>query len=151
MEFIRPRNLSMGLDMAPLIDIVFQLLIFFMLSSSFLNPALKLNLPKAIAQDETPREKIIVSVDKKGSLFVNTAPVPMDRLQSELSAKLAKEETKAVFLRGDADMPYKLFVQVMDISRQAGAQQINIVHEGMAGREEKRASGKVTAADGDSL
>ena len=112
----------MGLDMAPLIDIVFQLLIFFMLSSSFLNPALKLNLPKAIAQDETPREKIIVSVDKKGSLFVNTAPVPMDRLQSELSAKLAKEETKAVFLRGDADMPYKLFVQVMYISRQAGAQ-----------------------------
>lgn len=146
MEFLRPRKLSMGLDMAPLIDIVFQLLIFFMLSSSFLNPALKLNLPQAVSYDKTPREKIMISVDKRGSVFVNTASVTMERLQNELSVKLAKEEQKAVFLRGDADMPYKIFVQVMDVARQAGAQQINIVHTAINGRAERSDAGASGAA-----
>ena len=60
MEFIRPKRISLGLDMAPLIDIVFLLLIFFMLSSSFLNPALKLDLPQAVKHDTNEPQQVVV-------------------------------------------------------------------------------------------
>jgi biopolymer transport protein ExbD len=128
-EFIRPRKPSLGLDMTPMIDIVFQLLIFFMLSSSFLNPSLKLTLPKAVQQDKREPEKIVLSMDKTGGTFINTQKVEKNQLKSQLETRFAGDSKKAVHLRGDAEMPYKLFVEVMDIARQAGAQQINIVHE----------------------
>lgn len=129
MEFIRPRKPSLGLDMTPMIDIVFQLLIFFMLSSSFLNPSLKLTLPKAVQQDTREPEKIVVSVDKTGNTFINTQKVAKDELKGQLENRFSGDAKKTVHLRGDAEMPYKLFVEVMDIARQAGAKQINIVHE----------------------
>jgi len=129
MEFIRPKKTSLGLDLAPLIDIVFQLLIFFMLSSSFLNPALKLDLPKAVPQDPSEPQRIVVSVDRGGNIFVNSSKTSMGGLKSHLEQRLASDSKKSVHLAGDEKMPYGLFVQVMDLARQAGARQINIVHE----------------------
>lgn len=129
MEFVRPRKPGLGLDMTPMIDIVFQLLIFFMLSSSFLTPSMKLTLPKAVQADKQEAQQIIVSMDKAGSIYLNTRKIDKESLKTQLADSLSKDSKKSVHLRGDADMPYKLFVEVMDLARQAGAQQINIVHE----------------------
>lgn len=130
MEFIRPKRASLSLDMAPLIDVVFQLLIFFMLGSSFLTPMLRLTLPKASVQDARQTERLVVSVDKSGQVFLNTQPVPFEDLQGELEQRLSADPARAVHLRGDEEMPYKLFVEVMDAARRAGARQINILHQG---------------------
>lgn len=130
MEFLRPKRPGLSLDMTPMIDIVFQLLIFFMLASSFLSPSLKMTLPKASAQQNKPEpENLIISVDRKGDVFLNTIPVPMAELKTKIERNLAENNLKSVHLRGDSEMPYKLFVQVMDLARQAGAVQINIVHD----------------------
>ena len=130
MEFIRPKKLSLSFDMAPLIDIVFQLLIFFMLSSSFLNPAIKLDLPKSAKHDERQPEQIMVNIDKSGTIFLNAQKTSLEALKRQLQDELRKDSSKkAVHIRGDKDMPYKFFVEVMDISRQSGAQQINIIHQ----------------------
>lgn len=130
MEFVRPKRTSLSLDMAPLIDVVFQLLIFFMLSSSFLTPMLRLTLPKASTRDEQQAQRLVVSVDKTGQVFVNTQPVSLEMLQDELKRRLGSDPSRTVHLRGDEEMSYKLFVRVMDIARQAGARQINILHQG---------------------
>ena len=129
MEFIRPKRISLGLDMAPLIDIVFLLLIFFMLSSSFLNPALKLDLPQAVKHDVNEPQQVVVSIDRAGKIFINTIETSMNQFKTRLETKLAGDSKKSIHLRGDKDMPYRFFVQVMDLARQAGARQINIVHE----------------------
>lgn len=129
MELIRPKKLSLGLDMAPLIDVVFQLLIFFMLTSSFSNPALKLNLPKAVIQDRKETEQIVVSMDKSGNIFVNATKTELNEFKTQLERKLASDPKKSIHFRGDEEAPYKIFVEVMDLARQAGARQINIVHE----------------------
>lgn len=129
MEFIRPKRVSLSLDMAPLIDVVFQLLIFFMLTSSFSHPALRLDLPKAVSRDERQPERLVVTIGPGGETFVNSLPVPMSSLRSHLREKLAGDSQKAIHLQGDREMPYRLFVQVMDQARQAGARQIHIVHE----------------------
>jgi biopolymer transport protein ExbD len=131
MDLIRAKRASLSLDMAPLIDVVFQLLIFFMLSSSFAVPALRLTLPRATIKDSPQPERLVISVDHAGQIFVNSAPVVLDNLVAVLSAHLYEGgAAQAVHIRGDADMPYGRFVQVMDAARQAGARQINILHQG---------------------
>ena len=115
--------------MTPMIDIVFQLLIFFMLSSSFLTPAMKLNLPKAVTGNTTDPQKLVLSVDKDGKVFLNTEPIALEQIESVLQKRFESDSRKAIHLRGDKDMPYRYFVEVMDKAREAGARQINIVHE----------------------
>lgn len=130
MEFIRPKKPTLSLDMAPLIDVVFQLLIFFMLSSSFIAPAMRLNLPKAATRDDRDVEKIVLSIDRSGGYFLNEAKVFSEDLRRGIAAKLSYAKKKSIDLRGDGDVPYRFFVKAMDEARQAGASQINIVHEG---------------------
>jgi biopolymer transport protein ExbD len=129
MDFIRPKRSSMRMDLAPLIDVVFQLLIFFMLTSSFMNPALRLQLPRAATHERIEPDQLVVSIDESGAIYVNFERVSMDNLGAVLQQKLAASDKKQVNFRGDANLPYKIFVKVMDIAKQAGAKQFNLVHE----------------------
>jgi len=128
--FIRPKRASAGLDMAPLIDVVFLLLIFFMLTSSFLQPSIPLTLPKAAASDNPPPAPVFVSVDTSGAVYINQDAVPRGNFSAALGSLLAGREDRTVNFRGDRAMPYETFVGLMDEARQAGATQFNIVHEG---------------------
>ena len=127
--FIRPKRVSARLDMAPLIDVVFLLLIFFMLTSTFLQPSIPLALPQAAAADEPPPAPVFVSVDQSGVVYVNQEPVERDAFAAQLGAVLAGRDDKTVNFRGDRTMPYEVFVALMAEARQAGAVQFNIVHE----------------------
>jgi biopolymer transport protein ExbD len=127
--FIRPKRVSARLDMAPLIDVVFLLLIFFMLTSSFLQPSIPLALPQAAAADEPPPAPVFVSVDESGLVYVNQEPVARAEFIAKLGAVLAGRDDQTVNFRGDRTMPYEVFVALMAEARQAGAVQFNIVHE----------------------
>ena len=127
--FIRPKRVSAGLDMAPLIDVVFLLLIFFMLTSSFLQPSIPLALPKAAAAEDPPRAPVFVSVDAGGAVYLNQDAVARENFGPALGALLAGREDRTVNFRGDRAMPYEIFVGLMDEARQVGATQFNIVHE----------------------
>ncbi len=127
--FIRPKRVSARLDMAPLIDVVFLLLIFFMLTSSFLQPSIPLALPQAAAADEPPPAPVFVSVDESGLVYVNQEPVAREEFIAKLGAVLAGRDDRTVNFRGDRTMPYEVFVALMAEARQAGAVQFNIVHE----------------------
>lgn len=127
--FIRPKRVSARLDMAPLIDVVFLLLIFFMLTSTFLQPSIPLALPQAAAADEPPPAPVFVSVDESGVVYVNQESVSRDGFAAKLGAVLAGRDDKTVNFRGDRTMPYEIFVALMAEAREAGAVQFNIVHE----------------------
>jgi biopolymer transport protein ExbD len=127
--FVRPKRVSAGLDMAPLIDVVFLLLIFFMLTSSFLQPSIPLSLPQAAASDEPPPAPVFVSVDSAGAVYINQDAVPRENFGAALGALLAGRQDRSVNFRGDRVMSYDIFVGLMDEARRAGAVQFNIVHE----------------------
>lgn len=127
--FIRPKRVSARLDMAPLIDVVFLLLIFFMLTSTFLQPSIPLALPQAAAADEPPPAPVFVSVDDSGVVYVNQEAVARAGFAAKLGAVLAGRDDKTVNFRGDRTMPYEIFVAMMAEAREAGAVQFNIVHE----------------------
>ncbi len=129
MELIRTRKSRLSMDLAPLIDVVFQLLVFFMLTSSFANPAMKLVLPQASAAGQMEQEDIVITIDRDGQVFLNDRKMALESLRPELQKLLAAREDQSVHVKGDQQMPYKFFIQVMDLAKQAGATQVNIVYQ----------------------
>ena len=132
MEITRQRRSSLSMDMTPMIDCVFQLLIFFMLSSTFLTPSLELTLPKA-ASDELPeQEEVIVSLDAEGKVFVNQTEVQITGLREALEPVVAKSKKKIVTIRGDEGMRYEWFVKALAAAEASGAAHVNVAHESAA-------------------
>ena len=127
--FTRPKRLTTSIDMAPLIDVVFLLLIFFMLTSSFTAPSLQIKLPTARGQSDTSPEVILVAVDAQGSITLHGAPIQLSQFESKLSTLSQGKSDSKIHFRGDREMNYGLFVELMDRARQIGIVQFNLVHE----------------------
>ena len=115
--------------MGPLIDCVLQLLIFFMLSSTFMSPKVRLELPQATVSDgSTKPDTVVVTAAAEGLLFVNQHEVPIGRLEPTLRPLIESSQTKAVIFRGDKALPFGTFIQVIDAARRAGAKDLDIAH-----------------------
>jgi biopolymer transport protein ExbD len=129
MDFIRPKRSSSGIDMAPLIDCVFLLLIFFMLSSSFLQPAIPLQLPKSTSTILPDPERIVLSINEAGELFVNDTRTDMAALGDALMTLTGGDTSRTILFRGDRAMRYELFMEVVTTTRAAGFQKLSLQHE----------------------
>ncbi len=132
--FSRPRRLNATLDMAPLIDVVFQLLIFFMLSSSFITPNLPLVLPTVdVSVDPSEQAPTVVSVDEEKRIYINQSEVRMGKFEATLAEHLRDSEDKSIQFRMHEERPYREFVGLMNLARKAGATQLNIVYRDRKG------------------
>ena len=127
--FARPKRLTTSIDMAPLIDVVFLLLIFFMLTSSFTLPSLQVKLPTAKGQTDTSPEVILVAVDAQGSITIQGSPVPLSQFDETIRALSQGNSDRKIHFRGDQKMNYGLLVDLMDRARQIGIVQFNLVHD----------------------
>jgi len=113
------------LDLTPLIDMVFNLLIFFMVVSQFasLERDLKVKLPdgsEAMPLTAKPRE-IFVNIDKDGRYFVRSAPVTVDELSQLLTqAALNNPASQAVVIRADKRAAWDFVATAMRLCNQAG-------------------------------
>ncbi len=125
----RRRRLTPHIDMTPLIDCLFMLLIVFMLVATFKAPIIQLTLPQARTQDPAEESEIMVSVDESGQYYVDNQRIDAARLESELRPRVEKSRQKVVTFRGDQKMPYQWFVRVLDAARAAGAVHVDVVHQ----------------------
>jgi biopolymer transport protein ExbD len=110
-------------------DIVFQLLLFFVLTSAFLEPGLSLELPPSSREHERPETGMVIAVDEKGRVFINDAPVSTEMLEASLAALVRDDPNAAVILRGDKGVPYGGFFEVLDSVRSAGIKTISLAYE----------------------
>ncbi len=123
MEFEGRKKVSTQLNIAPLIDVVFQLLIFFALISHFVtSPGIKITLPTAITAKLHPEEDIIVSITKENNLYLNEEEVSLDDLLDKLRSKIEEAKKKTVIIKADEKIDLGLAVKVMDIAKQAEAE-----------------------------
>lgn len=128
MTLIRSKRIAAGLDMTPLIDIVFQLLIFFMLSSAFASPAMKLALPKARASDPLIRSRIVIAAAPDGQVTVNGQPTTLDQLPERLRMLLQQDPTQPVRFEGDRLLSYQFFMSVTDAARSCGIRHLDLAY-----------------------
>ena len=122
---LRGRNkVSAEFNMSSMTDIVFLLLIFFMLTSTMVTTnALDLVLPKAKGKTDS-NKNIAVSMNKKLEFFIDKEPVPETELESRLLSLFTSDKDKAIILRAEEGVPIEKAVNVLDI---ANRNQIKVV------------------------
>lgn len=128
MRFKGRMELEHGLkqiDIAPLIDIVFQLLIFFMLTSSFImQPGIKVNLPKAVTSEVVRSEDLEILVSSENVTYLNGKVITTQELKTLL--KQAAKRNQAILIKADKRASLGRVVEIWDTARDIGITQINI-------------------------
>ncbi|MFA6636851.1 MAG: biopolymer transporter ExbD [Candidatus Omnitrophota bacterium] len=126
MRFKRKVSIEKGsLDIAPLIDVVFLLLIFFMLTSSYIfQPGIRVDLPRAVTSEVLHRELLIVTVTSLNSIYINERPTEWDELVSRLA--LAAADDQPVLIRADKNASLGRIIEIWDVCRQINIKQISI-------------------------
>lgn len=128
MKFKRRSRLEAGheqIDIAPLVDVIFQLLIFFMLSSSFtFQGGISVKLPKAVTSDVIKEENVIITVTSEDVVYLNGKIATT----KELKEFLGKDSVKAkpILIQADRRSSVGRVVDVWDMCRHVGIEKINI-------------------------
>ncbi|PKQ66098.1 biopolymer transporter ExbD [Labilibaculum manganireducens] len=115
---LKTRNkVNPNFSMSSMTDIVFLLLIFFMVTSTLIAPnALKLLLPQS--KNQTSAKPITtVSIDKEFNFFIETTPIPFSQLENRLQKRLGREEDPTISLHVDKSVPMEQVVRVMNIAK----------------------------------
>lgn len=136
MNFRRHRRREdLGVDITPLIDVVFLLLIFFMVSTTFEQPAaLKVDLPEASAVERQPeipnRLELVIAAD--GRMYLNDQELVDDRVETIKAAfaqQAGDDRSLPLILRADRETPHHFVVTVMDVAAQLGFVNLSIATE----------------------
>lgn len=119
------------INLTPLIDVVFLLLIFFMVSTTFDRHAkLKVELPEASAKmSQQQQDPIVLSIDAKGNYFINDRQVvntTLETLKIALQKTVADNKDVSLVLRADAKTPHQSVVRAMDAASQLGLTRLSI-------------------------
>lgn len=115
------------LDLTSMIDVVFLLLIFFMLTSVYAKPVLPLNLPKAETGQVVEEPTVTISLLQDGTLYLDDQPVTLATLPEALTEKFGISASREISLRSDQGVPFGRVVRVMDLAKKAGAGGIAVV------------------------
>lgn len=119
-----------NVDMTPMIDIVFQLILFFLVSTTFaIVPGIKLNLPQSHTAEGTSLQGITITADKSGVLFFNDKEVSMTTLDDELisyDTGDTKKDEFPVSLEADSEVTNGTIVKIFDVIRESGYCVINL-------------------------
>lgn len=113
------------MNMAPLIDVVFLLLIFFLLTSTTLGQGIDVRFPQG--QEAEATRELVVKIGRDNAISVDGRMVEVSSLFRELESKLRDRAKKIVVVEADKKARYGLFAHVLDIARQAGAEDFSIV------------------------
>lgn len=113
------------INVAPLIDVIFQLLIFFMLSSSFtFQSGIRVKLPKAVTSDVIQEENLIISITSEDVIYLNNTVFTIKELQKEIGD--AVKDKRPILIKVDRRASMGRIVDIWDLCRKMGAEQINI-------------------------
>ncbi len=125
----RPRY-EIQAPLTSLIDIVFMLLIYFLLTTNFMvDEGIKIKLPQAKAAAPQVATEITVYVDKEGQAYINEAKIGQDRLFKHLKELIGTERDKLVIIKADRGVVLNKAVKVMDLAKAAGAGRLCLATE----------------------
>lgn len=126
-EFQRKKPLDESLRVAPLLDIIFLLLLFFLLTSVFMEPGIPVELPEsATAEFQDEQKEIVIALSRSGEISVNSSSVTYDELPAALSMLFQSSTKRNVIVNVDKATPFDAFIRVVDAVKQAGGENLII-------------------------
>ena len=137
MRFKSQREEEPRVSIAPLIDIVFLLLIFFMVTYHFdIASGVKIDLPDITKkmQDDDQGENITLIIDKSGRIILDGNEIDLETLRNRFLTRIKKEGSINLILQADKDVSHGRVVEIMDLAKNAGIRSIIIAARWKAGK-----------------
>lgn len=114
-----------GIDMTPMLDIVFIMLIFFIVTSSFIKESgITVNTPSAASANEQPKGNILVAISANGEVWIDRQPVDVRAVRAAVERMRVDQPDSSVVVQADRDSRSGLVIQVMDQIRLAGVEDV---------------------------
>jgi len=128
MNFRNKKNKPLDISLTPMIDVVFLLLIFFMVTTTFSrNTAIKVILPQADGQEvEKQKQTVVLTIDKSGQYFIDDKPLGDKSLETLEKALTAKRNNKNIplIINADANAPVQAAINVLEVAPDIGFKNI---------------------------
>ena len=131
---LRPRRrsrstLNADINVTSLVDVAFVLLIIFMITAPMMQGGVQVQLPRAQARPLEPQRGLVVSVDRRGRIYVDQAAFSYEDFRATFRALVARRKPSAIYLRADRGVPYGDVVRVLAIIRASGVRDVGLVAE----------------------
>lgn len=127
MEFNPKKKRRVLINITSLIDVMFLLLIFFMVTSTFLDrPGMKLELPSAESAEVARVEKLVLYISSDDEVVFNDQSVALDDLEETMLAALSDIEDRTLVLNADKAVQHGTVIRVMDIAKKIGLEKLVI-------------------------
>ena len=120
---------SAGMDLTPMIDMIFQLLIFFLLTSFFILPAVNVALPRSRNPEAVPPTALNLTIRHDGSLELAGQEVRAEDLPSVLATAFQGREERTLIIQADRGVAFGRVIEVMEQARAGGARDISFLVE----------------------
>lgn len=126
-KYKKSNKLSTDINMAPMIDIVFQLLTFFMITSTFIQTAsLNVSLPESKTSDSVPEQQNIITLYKDNTIEWNEQKTSLQELPNKLATLKQQNPDAVVIIQGDEGIEYGSLIAIMDQARNAGLNKLSL-------------------------
>ena len=123
----RKKQKDMGIEMGPLMDIVFILLIFFVVTSSFTRETgVDVTKPQAQSASQLEKENLLIAITREGTIHINERQVDLASLQDILKQSLAKTPDREAVIIADKGSETGVLVQVIDACNLSGVKKVSI-------------------------
>jgi len=124
------RRAMTDINVTPLVDVMLVLLIIFMVTAPLIQSGVKVDLPRAQAQQmEHAEEKLVLKITHDRKIYLGDTVVDPARLEQMLQSNARVQKDKEVYLQADRSLPYGLVVQVMATARRAGVESLGMITE----------------------
>jgi biopolymer transport protein TolR len=117
------------INIVPLVDVVLVLLLIFMLTAPMMYRGIDVNLPRASAKPTAVEERLVLTVTKDRTLFLNDKRIAPGGLEGSLRDAFRSRTDKTLYLKADAGLSYGAVVETMDMVRRAGIERLGMVTE----------------------
>ena len=125
------------INVTPLVDVMLVLLIIFMITAPMLHQGYEVALPQTVSPEEIPMridDPLVLSVRTDGMVYIRDEPVHPTRLLERLGAILDQREDKQVFIKGDRNISYGQFIEIVGVLNEGGIQHLGLVAEQLTER-----------------
>jgi biopolymer transport protein TolR len=116
------------INVTPLVDVVLVLLLVFMVTAPMMSRGIDVSLPVANQPQIAPEDRLTVSINADGRVYVGDRPVNMLLLEDELRGMMVGRTARVVYLRADEGLRYGRVIEVVDKIKKAGVEQIGFVY-----------------------
>ncbi len=124
------RRAMTDINVTPLVDVMLVLLIIFMVTAPLIQSGVKVDLPRASAQQmEHSEEKLVLTITRDRRVFLGNTEIPPAQLETKLASNARIQKEKELYLHADRSLPYGQVVEIMAVARRAGVESLGMITE----------------------